>query len=184
MSLTSCPNPGQINPLRVNGFRFDISKVPELTYFVSRCEIPSITLDGVSRSSRLSDSKYPGDKISYGKMLVEFQVDEEMKNWNIIYFWLTGMGFPEDNEQYEKWLVMDRNRGGYQKNEMSRNFSDATLTPLNAAMNPIQSIRLVDVFPTSLSGASFDAGSTTNDTVKATAEFEFSYMHLERPWPL
>jgi hypothetical protein len=79
---------------------------------------------------------------------------------------------------------MDRNRGGYQKNEMARNFSDATLTPLNASMHPIQSIRLVDAFPTSLSGASFDAGSTTNDTVKATAEFEFSYMHLERPWPL
>jgi len=180
MPVTSCPFPTVINPLRVNGFKFSIAKLPEITYFISRCEIPQISLQSVSTSSPLSDSKYPGDKIAYGSFTLEFQVDEQMMNWNMIYFWLIGLGFPEDNDQYLSWLSMERNQLG---KEMTRCVSDASLTPLSAAMGVLQEFTFVDLFPTSLQGPSFDATNSSNSIATATATFEYSYIKTSMPFP-
>lgn len=180
MAISSCPFPSNLNPLRVNGFRFSIAKLPELTYFVSRCELPQISLGSPTISSPLSDSKLPGDKLSYGSFTLEFQVDEHMMNWNMIYFWLIGLGFPEDHEQYVEFLNMERNKLG---SEVTRCVSDASLTPLTPAMAAIQEFTFVDLFPISLAGPSFDATDTSNSVALATVTFEYSYFKTSMKHP-
>lgn len=181
MSVSSCPSPDILNPLRVNGFKFNIAKLPEITYFISRCEIPTIGLASAGMDTPLSTLKFAGDKISYGTYTVEFQVDEEMRNWNMVYFWLIGLGFPEDNEQYMKWLNLDRNE--IANREVTKHFSDAYLTPLSGSMQPLQQFTFIDMFPTSLSGPSFDSTNASNSIALATATFEYSYITTSMKWP-
>ena len=180
MIPASCPSPGVLDPLRVNGFKFNIAKLPEITYFISRAAIPSISIPSGTTNTPLSDIKHPGDKLDYASFTIEFQVDEQMRNWNVIYFWMLGLGFPEDHAQYERWLNLDRNQLG--RNPAAKLVSDAYLMPLSSAMQPLQTFTFVDLFPVSLSGPDFDATDTDNSIAKASATFEYSYIKTSSPW--
>jgi hypothetical protein len=42
--------------------------------------------------------------MDYGELTIEFVVDEELKNWNAIYFWMIAMGYPEGHDLYVQYM--------------------------------------------------------------------------------
>lgn len=161
--------PAGLNPLSPNGFNFSISKVPNVTFFCQQATIPGIMLGDPTFSTPFSTQPLPGDTLSYDPLTIQFLIDENMLNYNIIYNWIVALGFPESYSQYTTLLASDDTAYG----ELAQNYSDATLQILDSNNNAVRSVTFYDVFPTSLETLTF---SSTNDGVNyliGSATFKF-----------
>jgi len=176
MTILTCPSPSNINPLNPNGFLFSVSKLPELTFFVQDVELPSLSIGTVLQSSSVQDIKIPGETAEFGSLSVSFLVDEQFANYKAIYAWMVGLTYPESHAMYKAFLSSDKNANGY--SELTKGYSDASLTILNSSNNPVQRITFVDTFPTSLSTLPFTSQSNDVQFLRATATFDYTYYTL------
>lgn len=163
--------PAGLNPLSPNGFNFSISKVPNVTFFCQQASLPGITLGDPTFSTPFSTQPLPGDTLSYDPLTIQFLIDEQMLNYNIVYNWIVALGFPESYSQYTTLLGNDTVQYG----ELAKNYSDATLQILDSNNNPIRSVTFYDVFPTTLETLTF---ASTNEGVNymiGSATFKFGH---------
>lgn len=170
----SCNFPNQItnrNFLSPVGFKFTLAKSPKVAFFCNSARIPEITLSIAQQPTYLKDIDIPGDKLSYGDLILRFMVDEDMENYMAIHNWLTGLGFPETTQQY-KDLVGDPNNPS-ELGDSKKAFSDGTLYILDSNFNTSATVKFKDLFPYSLSSLDFD--STLTDVQYFTANVIFKY---------
>lgn len=178
MTIATCPYPSNINPLYLNSFQFNIAKLPELTYFVQATQIPQVNLGVITQAGSVHDSKVPGETMSFADISIKFIVDEEMSNWNAIYYWMIGLGFPINNKMYTEFLKRQDNLRYL--TELNKGYSDGTLTLLSNTNTPKQIFTFVDMFPTSLSGLEFDSEATDARPATATATFAYTYYTMNK----
>ena len=144
-SLTEQPT--NINPLADVQFKFDVSALPNTSFFIQTVNLPGISLEAqVVATPQLQNFSRHTGIITYEALDVTFMIDEYLKNWQEIYEWMIG--------------------------DVSK-YTSAVLTILSSSMNPTMEIHFKDVFPTSLSAISFD--STTTDPVYQVATVSFNY---------
>ena len=152
--------PNTDNPMMNTAFRFIMAKVPLMTYFCQRVNLPSLNLEGVEQPTRFGARLYKaGDGYNYEDLSVEFIVDEDMKNWLEIYEWLRSCGSITDAKEF-------KNR--------EQHTTDAELVILNSAYKAIKSVSFHDIIPTSISSIQFDSTTTETEPIIATATFKFS----------
>lgn len=178
MPQTIYPDGNSINPLRSSGFQFSVQKLPKVQYFVQQVSIPQLSLGVQTQATQVHDIKIPGETLDFDTLNVTFQVDENLQNWNSIYFWMFGLGYPEDHKIYRDYLETSLNQ--FQIQEAAKGYSDAQLIILNSSNNPIQTFNFTDIFPISLSGLEFDSTDTMSSPMKATVQFAYSYYTISR----
>ena len=144
-SLTDQPK--NINPLADVQFKFDVSALPNTSFFIQTVNLPGITLEAaVIATPQLQNFSRHTGIITYEALDITFLIDEYLKNWQEIY----------------EWMIGDENK-----------YATAVLTILSSSMNPTMEIHFKDIFPTSLSEISFD--STTTDPTYQIATISFNY---------
>lgn len=178
MSNLMCPFPANVNPLRLTQYQFQVEKLPELTYFVQNASVPDISLGVSTQASSVHDIKIPGETMEFGSLQIEFVVDEDLKNWNSIYFWMIGMGYPEGHHLYTGYMNSQKNAN--RLSELAKGYSDGTLALLDSSNNPKQVYTFVDMFPTQLQGLSFSSNSGQAEVATASVVFEYSYYKINK----
>ena len=166
-------NRNYMSPL---GFKLILTKTPKVDFLCQSANIPQISMGTAIQPSYLKDIPVPGDKVLYDDLTVSFLVDEKMENYLAIHKWITGLGYPESQGQYDQLRKDDNrtNRGVVDKGDPRYfEFSDATLQVLNSNYKPSVLINFKDAFPTSLSTLDFDV--TTRDYNYFTAQVTFKY---------
>ena len=139
--------PKNINPLADVQFKFDVSALPNTSFFIQTVSLPGVTLEAaVIATPQLQNFSRHTGIITYEALDVTFLIDEYLKNWQEIY----------------EWMIGDENK-----------YTSAVLTILSSSMNPTMEIHFKDIFPTSLSEIAFD--STTTDPVYQIATVSFNY---------
>lgn len=174
MATLTCPMPENINPLSANGFMFNISKLPEVSFFCQQVNLPNITLGSPEQGTPFAMLPIPGEMLTYGTLDLQFLIDENMNNFKSIYNWMTGLGFPVNNTQYTD-LVSSSNIN--QRSELMSNYSDAVLQILNSNNNSSETktIQFRDIFPVSLESLTMMATSTDVQYLVGSASFRISY---------
>ena len=150
------------NMLSPTGFKFTISRTPHLNFFIQSVTLPGINFSATEQPNPFRNIPIPSDKITFGDLDVTFKVDEDMKSYIEIFDWITGMGFPNDYNQYKS--LHDSREGIY---------SDANLMILSSAMNGNISIDIQDLFPVTLSSIELNTRDTSIEYIEATASFRF-----------
>ena len=163
--------PAGLNPLSPNGFNFSITKVPNVTFFCQQASLPGITLGDPSFSTPFSTQPLPGDTLSYEPLTVQFVIDEDMLNYNIIYNWIVSLGFPESYQQYITLLAGDT----VQYDELAKNYSDGVLQILDSNNNPVRSVTFYDLFPTALETLTFASTNVDVSYLIGSATFKFGH---------
>ena len=171
-------------------FRFKMTKLPNVEFFIQSANIPAITLGETSIETPLKDIPIPGDKVSYSSLDVSFLVDENLNNYKEIHDWITGIGFPQDHKQFSTLLgtSADRFPGTTSSTAATGTsiaqpldeggiYSDATLTVLSNKNIAKTEIRFQNVYPTSLGGLSYSI--TASDVDYLTVNASFSYMYYD-----
>ena len=171
-------------------FRFKMTKLPNVEFFVQTANIPGITLGEVTMPTPLKEISIPGDKITYASLDVSFLVDENLNNYKEIHDWITGLGFPQDHKQFGNLLATSSDRfsgstastaatGTSTARPLSEGgiYSDATLTVLNSKNIAKTEIRFQNVYPVTLGGLSYDIKA--NDVSYITVNASFNYMYYD-----
>ena len=173
-------------------FRFSIIKLPKVEYFATAANIPGIQLGQANQPTPLKDVPIPGDKLEYDNLNITFLVDENLENYREIHGWLTGLGFPKDNEQFRNLQNAGSDRFPTTKNtglnkELGQIrkavqddgglYSDATLFVLTSKNNANLEVRFRDLYPVSLSGLDYNQQET--DIQYLTANVTFAYKIYE-----
>ena len=184
--------PTKIDYASPTQFRFSIIKLPKVEYFATAANIPGITLGQANQPTPLKDIPIPGDKLEYDNLNITFLVDENLENYREIHGWLTGLGFPKDNEQFRNLQNAGSDRFPTTKNtglnkELGQIrkavqddgglYSDATLFVLTSKNNANLEVRFRDLYPVSLSGLDYNQQET--DIQYLTANVTFAYKIYE-----
>jgi len=167
----TCPFPANINPLSPNGFLLSIKKLPEVSYFAQTADLPDISLGMAEYSNPLLRFAEAGEQLEWGMFQLQFLVDEEMKNYQAIYDWMIGLGYPESNEQYQALLTRNKDY-----TETAKAHSDGVLQVLGSNNVAVKSFIFIDMFPTNLSTLQFTTIST--DVTYLVGNVTFKYSHF------
>ena len=145
-----------------------MSKYPKVDFFSNSARIPEITLGTAIEPSYLIDIDIPGEKLTYGDLVIRFLVDENMENYMAVHNWLKGIGFPESPSQFRDQTTNDE--GIRDEKEV---FSDGSLHILNSNFQDVAIFKFQDLFPVGLTSLEFDA--TETDINYFTAEVSMRY---------
>jgi len=97
-----------------------------------------------------------------------------MNNYKSLYNWVKGLGFPNDHREYTETIEADRRFG---TSELTKNYSDASLSILSSSNTVVQTIKFIDLFPISI--ASLQFGSNLNDVNYLQGNAIFRYTSYE-----
>ena len=150
------------------GFKFNLTKFPKVDFFSNSARIPELNLELTTQASYLKNIDVPGERLSYGDFTLRFLVDENMENYQSIYDWLTGLGFPETTKEFAE-IIKDKDG----QRDPKEAFCDGTLRILNSNFQEVGKVKFNDLFPISLTSLEFDA--TNTDVQFFTAEATFKY---------
>ena len=174
--------PENQNYLSSVGFKFSIGNLPNVQWFVQSVNLPGLSLGEITTPSPLLDTFIPANNLDFEPLTLSFLVDEDMTNWVEIYNWLVGLSSPETYSQYKNLAEPIENSKintpaatDPTSGDRAAIYSDATLIIMNSNMNANHQILFKELFPTSLSGITFNAAE--GDVEYITAEASFRYMH-------
>ena len=173
--------PSDLNYLKPNGFKFQIHNLPNVSYFCQAANIPAIQIGSPDLETPLSRIPIPGDKLSYGDLVITFLVQENMSNYIELYKWLIGLGFPNNPDEFKNWNTGQAYRfPGVAEKRMGDlgNFSDADFFILDSDNNPNIKITFYDVFPISLEGLNFDISTGRADFLQGIAAFKYRHYDI------
>ena len=167
-------------------FRFKMTKLPNVEFFVQTANIPGISLGSTSFETPLKDIAGVGDKVSYQTLDVSFLVDENLNNYKEIHDWITGLGFPQDHTQFKNLQATGADRfpgttsstaatgtSIAQPLDEGGTYSDATLTVLNSKNIAVTEIRFRNVYPISLGSLSYDIKASDVDYLQVSSSFNY-----------
>lgn len=170
--MSTCPSPSNdlLTPLNANNFTFGLQKVPEVSWNVTKCQLPSITASPSVMDTPLIDVNFRGGKLEYGELVVTFLIDSGFQNYLKLYNWMVrtcehstcfyNTDNLYDNEMGgELWTLSD----GF-INVMAPNKKDVLYT-----------IKFIDMLIYSISEISFDTQAADATPITCDATFKFSY---------
>lgn len=187
--------PTQLDYASPTQFKFNIIKLPKVEYFCTEVNIPSLQMTNATQVTPLRDIPLPGTKLDFGDLVLTFMIDEKLENYEEIFGWLRGLGFPEDHSDYANLLSSGRDRFPTQgKDRVNLNagregtaapqggiLSDATLTILSAKNNPIKEVRFKDIFPVSLTGVSYSQQASDVQYLTSSVSFKYTTYSFAEP---
>lgn len=165
------------NYLKPNSFRFQIAKLPNVTYTCQSANIPQMSLGHAIQQTPFVDISHPGDKIEFGDFSIRFLVNEDMSNYKELYDWIAAIGVPAASTD---WTKMARRASVWNINDSRNAFSDCSLVVVNSNNNPIVRINFQDAFPISLEGLDFDITSSGMEYFVGTATFRYKVFTIEQ----
>lgn len=173
-------NPSNIDLLQSTKFRVTFDRLPGATYFCQSANLPGVSLTEVQRTTPFVELYSPGEKIIYDTFNITFLVDEDMYAWTQIHDWIRGLTFPTGFEEYANLL-----RSGERVNTKpiagsKPQIGNAILSIYTNKNNPNFRVKLIDIFPTTLSTIVFNTQDTAENIITADATFRFSYYNYER----
>ena len=167
-------------------FRFKCSKLPTVEFFCQTANIPGISLGQATVDTPLKSIPFPGDELNYQDLGISFLVDENLNNYKEIHDWLTGLGAPQNHNQFSTLRDTGTDRfPGQTTNSPNNNavpdggtYSDATLTILNSKNIAKVEIRFHNIFPTSLGSLSYDVQASDVNYLQASVDFSYMYYEI------
>ena len=168
-------------------FRFKMTKIPKVEFFVQTANIPGISLGTATAVTPLYDYPIPGDKINFQTLDISFLVDENLNNYKELHDWISGLGFPSNHQQFADLQATgaDRFPGSTASSVATGSkrtpaplaeggtYSDATLTFLNSKNIAKTEIRFSNVYPISLGSLSYDIKASDVDYIQVQASFGY-----------
>jgi len=168
--------PTNKNLLSPTGFRFVLSRTPNLNYFTYSVPIPTLTLGELDIENPLVRLPTVGDKLRYEPLSLRFRVDEDLSNYMEIHNWLVSLGYPESFDQ-SAHRSPGQAVGAYKSGDV---YSDGTLLVMSSNQNPNLQINFKKMFPVALTELNFDASLTDIEYLEATVTFRYYVYTIEK----
>ena len=176
---------------QINQFRVYLPLFPITEWFVTRANIPGVTLGQAVQATPFTDMPVIGDKLTYDDFYFTFIVDEQLKNYQEIHNWLVNIGFPSGAGQFKaqprpdgvtraSQQVIDKSTPGRVVDMVDRVlYSDIELFILSSKNNPLVKIQMFEAFPTSLTAIEYSQQEADTTYAECTCTFAYTYFTIE-----
>jgi hypothetical protein len=169
MSAINVPaNKNFLSPL---GFRFSLTRAPNLNFNVQDVRLPGLQLSQAESPTPFVNIPI-ASHITYSPFSLSFRVSEDMTDYLEIYNWMVGLGAPESFDQYKALKNVD-------PGNPQTVYSDITLIILNSSMRSNIKVTFHDAFPIAIGDLEFNTTDTDVNYVQCTAEFEYLKYNIE-----
>jgi hypothetical protein len=141
-------------------FKFILSRLPNVEFFVQGANVPGMTSGVTDFPTPFKILHEPGDKLSYDDLNITVICDENLTSYIEVQDWLVGLTRPESFDQYKELVP----RGIK---------SDASLIILNSNKNANVVLKFKDVFPIAISA--IQLSTTGTDVTPPTFDITFKH---------
>lgn len=170
MTRLTTTQPSNLNQFNAVSFEVNIARLPNVEFFCQRISIPSVVLGEAFQPMPFMNLPVEGDTLTFEPLNLSFILDEDLKNYQEVYNWLTALGFPREYSQFAS--LKDASAAS----EYNSMFSDMSIILLTNKSNPNYEISFTDTFPTSLSGIQLDTTQMSLDPIVVDVTFNFKGM--------
>lgn len=157
--------PASVNAFQNTNFKLTFTRLPNVTFWCTSVNIPSVSVGEISIPNRLLTHHVPGSSVQFDQLRVTFEIDEDFTNWFEVHRWMRGI------VPFEDFTELYRNENDY--------YSDATIHMLNSAKNPNKRFMFKQVFPVSVDGFDLNVALNEPDPIQINATFTFESFELE-----
>ena len=176
---------------QINQFKVYLPLFPITEWFVTRANIPGVSLGQAVQATPFTDMPVVGDKLTYDDFYFTFIVDEQLKNYQEIHNWLVNIGFPSGAGQFKaqprpdgvtraSQQVIDKSTPGRVVDMVDRVlYSDIELFILSSKNNPLVKIQMFEAFPTSLTAIEYSQQEADTTYAECTCTFAYTYFTIE-----
>jgi len=148
-------------------FRLVINRLPYVTFFVQSATVPGLAGNPVEMGSSFSKYYVHGDNLDFSTFSIQIRVDENMASYLEIMNWMLGLNYPEKFDQYSNLT------------EAEGLYSDATLTILTNSKNPNVEVKMINMFPISLSEVQMDTTQEGIEGVMVDITFQIDRFEID-----
>lgn len=170
------------NYIAPSQFLFTMSNVKNVSFYCQTANIPAVNLGQAQYNTRVNDIAMPGDKVTFGDLIISFLVDENMSNYRELFEWIKKIGTAEDTDDYIRYVreqaYKHPNAATTKPIPVAPTMTDATLSILSSSNNVTNEIKFYNLFPVSLEGLQFDTTDTSYTYLTASASFHFSHYEI------
>lgn len=152
----------QQNFLSPTGFRFNVKRLPNVSFFLQGVNIPGVSMNSDETPTPFTTIYRLGDRLTYDDLTLTVRSDENLDAFIEIHNWMKSATKSSGFEAYETI-----------KNSDDGLYSDGTLIILNSKKNSNKLFTFKDMFPLTLGSISMD--STPTDIAYATFDVTFKY---------
>ena len=176
---------------QINQFKVYLPLFPITEWFVTRANIPGVSLGQAVQATPFTDMPVVGDKLTYDDFYFTFIVDEQLKNYQEMHNWLVNIGFPASGSQFKgqarpdgtsraSQQIIDQSTPGRVVDMVDRTlYSDIEMFILSSKNNPVVKIQMFESFPTSLTAIEYSSGEGDTSYAECTCTFAYSYFTIE-----
>ena len=167
--------------LNKNNFKLLIQKVPTVEYFVQTVTIPGVTFEETVLPVGVGvDVYFHCDKVSFDTLNVSFLVDEDLKNYQEMYDWMTQIVPIANPSDYQSLAGSTMSTLGVSSHdgEDTNLTSQITLVTNTNKNIPNKYFRFYDCFPISLGSLELQSGSETAP-VTCDVQFRFNFYDIK-----
>ena len=176
---------------QINQFKVYLPLFPITEWFVTRANIPGVTLGQAVQATPFTDMPVVGDKLTYDDFYFTFIVDEQLKNYQEMHNWLVNIGFPASGSQFKAQArpdgttrasqqIIDQSTPGSVVDMVARTlYSDIELFILSSKNNPVVKIQMFEAFPTSLTAIEYSQQEADTTYAECTCTFAYAYFTIE-----
>jgi len=170
------PTPINSNFLSPQNFKLSLHRLPDVVFNATSVNIPSLTMGYCEQSTPMIQLPVLGDKIEFSPLVIEFLIDEDMRNFKAAFEWLVSIGHPESLDQYATYHEAQSKLllGRYSPQNHSTMYSDGILEILTNNSTPNNNVHFTDLFPIGLSPLQFVTTTTNPQYLTARLTFKFS----------
>ena len=153
-----------------NKFEFVLRRIPNFTFLVQSISLPSVGLQSSSVNTPYATISVPGNQMTYSPLNVTFIMDEDMKSWIEIFWWMYQLGNP----------VSFNKRGNLRDNAIGIDavVADATRQIKTNSNNPNLKINFYGLYPTDLGEIQFTS-TEGQEFQTCSVTFNYTYYELE-----
>jgi hypothetical protein len=160
--------PSTSNLLTANQFKFNTSRIPILSTYVTGVNVPSIEFISADLNTAFGvNIPTATGKFIFEDLTISFLVDEELESWREIYEWLRRLGPMNDESQDIMY------------NDCNVSTTVGELIILNSAYKPKYTYSFYNMFPISLTGFSFTTTSADSIQLSSSVTFRYSYYDIK-----
>jgi hypothetical protein len=167
--------PENKNLLPPTSSRMILKRAPALSYFLTKVEIPGLSLPQAAGGHPTPFVKIPqvGDQLEYDELMVQFKVDEDLVNWLELYTWIKRTGHPDDFGQFRSITDESTITGGGLK-------SDIIIQVMTSKGRPNYEFTFKEAFPIKVTGYTLDNSVQDIDYITATGYFAYTSYDVTR----
>lgn len=169
--------PINTNHLVPNSFLIQITRTDTLSFFAQRVNLPGLSISNPKQQNPFTAIPVPGDHASWEQLQISFMADEDLKNWEEIFNWYTGITFPRD---YQQFIDQANDALGSKPRSEVNMYAQITITILNNHKLPICDFIFEDCIPADLQGPTFDITQTDVEPALCSLTLDFSNYRIRR----